>query len=659
MNFFEHQEQARKRTGRLVFLYGVAVGLIMLAIYAVILGVLYYYGAPKGDTLPTLNWWNPEIFISVCIGALAIIGGGTLYKIKELSGGGTVVAEMLGGVPVKPDTTDFHERRLLNVVEEMAVASGIPVPTVFILPDEEGINAFAAGFTPQDAVVGITGGGTRLLTREELQGVIAHEFSHILNGDMRLNIRLMGILHGILLIALIGYGVLRMAMHSGGRARTSSRNDKKNGGGTIIIVLLGLGLMIIGYIGVFFGKLIKSAVSRQREYLADASAVQFTRNPGGIAGALKKIGGFISGSRLNSPKAEEASHLYFANGIRNSFLELLATHPPLHERISRIDPEFNGKIPSSDTIEAAAQTDQQTKSAMLMGLTSATDQPPSLTKRIPISPAGMRKQVGTLDADHLKYATEWLSQVPDELRHATREPTGAQAVAYTLLLAKQTEIRARQLHHLASSVPGDMYQAILAQAVSVAMIPIATRLSLASLALPALRNLTPENYRGFRENMFFLASADMEIDLFEYTLMRMLARHLDPLFGKAAPTTIRYTNFKEITAPCHALLATLAWFGQAEETTAAKAFAKGLEQLLEIANAPLPPQANCTLIAFDKALESLVAAAPLLKSQIINACTACCAADGFITLEEGEMLRAVADALDCPIPPIISQIHEP
>src|SRR5690606_28971990 len=258
--------------------------------------------------------------------------------------GGSVVAGLLGGLPVNPATDDPDERRLVNVVEEMAIASGVPVPAIYVLPGEESINAFAAGYGVHDAAVAVTRGALKHLTRDELQGVIAHEFSHILNGDMRLNIRLIGLLHGLLLLALIG----RVLLRSGGR----SRGRRKEKGGSVQVALIGLGLVLLGYIGVFFGKLIKAAASRQREYLADAAAVQFTRNPEGIAGALKKIGALGAGSRIVHPRAEELSHLYFASGLRSSFAGLFATHPPLVERIRRIDPSFSGDF--EGVFEAAA-----------------------------------------------------------------------------------------------------------------------------------------------------------------------------------------------------------------------------------------------------------------------------------------------------------------
>ena len=332
MTFFQQQEAARKRTLILIGYFVLAVICIIAAIYTVIVVMLHNVkdDATGASLLPSL--WNPEIFTITALVTLLIIVGGSIFKILALRGGGSVVARNLGGRLVLPGTRDPDERKLLNVVEEISIASGVSIPAVFVLEDEAGINAFAAGFSPNRAAVAVTRGCMKLLSRDELQGVIAHEFSHILNGDMRLNIRLMGIIHGILIIGLIGRAMVRSVTRS--NRRSSSRSGKDSGGPVLV---LGISLFIIGYIGVFFGKIIKAAVSRQREYLADASAVQFTRNPVGISGALKKIGGLSHGSLIENSSAEEASHLFFANGLGQAFLNLLATHPPLTERIQRIE----------------------------------------------------------------------------------------------------------------------------------------------------------------------------------------------------------------------------------------------------------------------------------------------------------------------------------
>ncbi len=317
MDFFERQDTARRYTKWLLLYYPIALILIVASVYLVVSLVVTHAVA-----------WNTQLFACVTIGTLLLVAGATLLKINELRGGGGTVAMMLGGVPVDPNTRDPDERKLLNVVEEMSIASGTPVPEVWVLRKEPGINAFAAGRDINDAAVAVTESAMRLLSRDELQGVIAHEFSHIFNADVRLNVRVMGLLHGILVIALIGRAFMR----------TRGRKNP--------LPPIGLGLFVIGSTGFFFGKIIRSAISRQREYLADASAVQFTRNPLGLAGALKKIGGVVHGSTMISGNAEEASHFFFANGVSGFFTGLMSTHPPLDKRIRLLDPDFDGKYPA-------------------------------------------------------------------------------------------------------------------------------------------------------------------------------------------------------------------------------------------------------------------------------------------------------------------------
>jgi Zn-dependent protease with chaperone function len=268
-----------------------------------------------------------------------VIGGGTLFRTAQLRKGGAAVADLLGGRRVDPMTQDPAERVLLNVVEEMSIAAGLPVPAVFVMDREGGINAFAAGHTVNDAAVAVTRGMLESLSRDELQGVVAHEFSHILNGDMRLNVRIMGLLFGILILTVVGRGILRGSM-GGGRIRVSG--SRRGGGGQVAII--GVALVVLGYLGVLVGRLIQAAVSRQREFLADAAAVEFTRNPSGLAGALKRIGAASAGSRIQDHHAQEAGHLFFAPGLRAGLSGLTATHPPLAKRIQRIDPRWDGSF---------------------------------------------------------------------------------------------------------------------------------------------------------------------------------------------------------------------------------------------------------------------------------------------------------------------------
>ncbi|TJY55952.1 peptidase M48 [Sinimarinibacterium sp. CAU 1509] len=328
MDFFAHQAQARQHTTVLVVYFVIAIVCIIASVY--IASAMIFHAtqtqAPAGAVWTGFVLWDPQLFLYVVIGTLSVVLAGGLYKTLALSKGGSAVAEALGGRLLDIDSVNPDERKLRNVVEEMAIAAGVPMPKIYVLDNDAGINAFAAGHAPQDAAIGITGGGMRLLDRDELQGVIGHEFSHLLNGDMRINIRIMGVLFGIVCLAVIGR-LLLYSRGGGGRGRNP-------------MMFIGLALIVIGALGIFFGRLIQAALSRQRELLADASAVQFTRNPAGLSRALQKIGRV--GSQIGSVHAAEANHMFFENGLSKPFIGWMATHPPLEQRIRAIDPSWTG-----------------------------------------------------------------------------------------------------------------------------------------------------------------------------------------------------------------------------------------------------------------------------------------------------------------------------
>ncbi len=645
MDFFEHQERARRKTGLLVVYFVVAVALIIVAVYLAVVAVLFY--GEGGGTL-----WVPELFVVISAGTLAIVAIGSLVKIVELSGGGAVVARALGGRPVAPNTRDLRERVLLNVVEEMAIASGTPVPPVFLMDGERAINAFAAGTTPQNAVIGVTRGTVDTLSRDELQGVIAHEFSHILNGDMRLNIRLIGLLSGILVIAMIGYVLMRTANWSSGLARSS---DDRKGGNPLPV--LGFCLYVIGYIGVFFGHLIKSAVSRQREFLADASAVQFTRLPDGIAGALKKIGGLSAGSRLRAPQAEEASHMLFGNGLRNPFLGLLATHPPLEERIRRIDPQFDGRFPKTQAVEYTAADIVDTKSlaarrAAVTGEGAATA---PLAASLAFQPEAAVAQIGAPRAQHLDYAAALVESLPAELARSVHDPLGAVAVIYALLLNDhEADVRRRQLEYLAGKADPRANREMLRLASLVTDLEPQAELPLVSMVVPALDALSPAQLAAFHDDVVYLVNADDKVNLFEYAVHLLVAKRLLPRVEKRRTPRVRHDKLAPLAPACSGLLSSLVSYGTRDATQAERAFALGAEKLAaDGTRVERLPASQCGLKAIDAALDQLAGAAPAIKKVVIEACAACIGADGTITVEEGELLRVICDSLDCPMPPLL------
>ena len=485
--------------------------------------------------------------------------------------------------------------------------------------------AFAAGFGTNDAVVGVTRGCVKMLTRDELQGVVAHEFSHILNGDMRLNIRLMGVLFGILALTIIGRIFLRT-------------RGKKNP-----LPLLGLALIIIGYVGVFFGNLIKSALSRQREFLADASAVQFTRNPLGIAGALKKIGGFAGGTQLASANAEQASHMFFANGLTSAWLSLFATHPPLAERIRRIDPAFDGDFTKHQADRAGSGIPPPVAAAGFAGTTASLE----------AAPEDVVSSVGAPQARHLAFASNLVAALPEKLAAAAGEPFGASALIYSLLLNSNPQTRNAQMVVIGEHVGQAIRDETLRLTPIINAIPREQRLPLAELSISALKGLSASQYHVFCDTTVHLIEADRQVDLFEYVLQRMIVRHLEPAFRPVPPPVAQYYDIGPLLPHCCKLLSCLAYWGAEDQPAAERAFHAAAGKLGSRLTLKLLGQSECGLKVVDETLDVLVLAAPPIKKRILNACATCIGHDGRVAVEEAELLRVVADALNCPVPPFV------
>jgi Zn-dependent protease with chaperone function len=586
-------------------------------------------------------WWQPDLAAGVAIATAIVVGGGSFYKIAQLRSGGSVVAEALGGALIPQRTRDPDERRLLNVVEEMAIASGIPTPPVYLLRQEEGINAFAAGFGPSDAVIGVTRGCLQQLSRDELQGVIAHEFSHILSGDMGLNIRLMGVIHGILIIGIIGYYLLRSSLYAGSSRRS---NNRDNSG--MAILAAGVGLMVIGFLGTFFGSLIKASVSRQREFFADASAVQFTRNPAGIAGALKQIAGYEEGSILASPNAPEASHLYFSQGLRGGLQMLFATHPPLEERIRRLDPNWRAGTRRERTRAMGAAT---VGAAGFAAAGSANAD--SATRDVGPTTSAI-EQVGQPSAAHIAYAARLVAQLPPTVIDAAREPYGARAVIYALLINRAADARHRQLDQLVRFGEAGIDAETRRLLPEIEALEARYRLPLIDIALPSLRALSADQYQAFKTNLRALVVADEKIELFEWVLQRMVFTHLRPHFERVKPPRLRHIPPHKLAEPCAVVLSILAHAGSPSEASVRAAFASGAAELPEIEIALLPRE-RAGLRELDRALGGLAEADPDTRQQLLRACAVCIAADRQVTQAEGELLRAIADGICCPMPPLL------
>ncbi|MCB0330711.1 MAG: M48 family metallopeptidase [Bdellovibrionales bacterium] len=619
------------------------VATIVCAVHFTLVIFFHFATADKSSAgSPILRYaFDPEIFLITASVTLLIITTGSLIKIFMLRGGGAAVATSLGGHLVPLDSEEYRIKKLLNVVEEMAIASGTPVPPIYLIP-EQSINAFAAGYSIDDAVIGVTEGCLDVLSRDELQGVIAHEFSHILNGDMRLNIKLIGVLQGLLVIALIG----RFLLESGSRGRrnSSSRNDSKDGGG--MILGLGLALLAIGWIGVLGGRLIKAAVSRQREFLADASAVQFTRNPLGLAGALKKIGGFVYGSKIAHPGAEEASHMFFGNGLGSSWMSLFATHPPLDTRILRVDPQFKGEFTEYSAEYHAPDAGEE--------LTSALS-----SHREPRSPSqtSLTDSIGNPTPEHLTQARVVLANIPLKLHQSLHSLAGAEAAILSLLTSEEENVRRKQdeiLHRRKDKKFIILYEETLQQLPPGTTSTKEFSLTILDLAMSPLALLSPVQRGQFLEITKEFILADASISLFEYMLHAVVKKHL----LSESSHTFGSLKLKEFLSSAHSLMSVCSSISSSSSPDKESSLSKaGYEEARRAFKEEIPPVPMAVsgneLELIDQALNSLQKSSPEQKQQIIVALEKIILSDDHVSQCEAEFFRAIAATLDCPVPPML------
>jgi len=637
VNFFEQQDAARRRTTHLVVLFLLAVAAIVIAVN--IVTAFFFLNMPVDQILGDGRMLASTSFYAVVtLATLALIAGGSLVQISRLSAGGTALARMMGARPLARASTEAAERRLLNVVEEMAIASGTSVPQVFVMDDQPAINAFAAGYSPNQAAIVVTRGTLDMLNRDELQGVIAHEFSHILNGDMRLNLRLMGVLGGILLLTTLG----RML------ARSASRRDSK---GTSF-ALLGFGLIAVGYIGVFFGRLIQASVSRQREFLADASSVQFTRNPDGIGRALAKIG--QSGSRVAHPLAAEVSHMFFGeatgSSIADLFPGLMATHPPVRERLRRI---YGREVAISDIVArsapvAAAPIAPAAASGFAQGnefgrsvgtrRSADAETQPAITTGAGAVIAAM----GDVSKQHADYAASLLDSLPQHARELTRTVEGAKQAMFGLLFALGGPSAQAQFGLLRAA--GEDAERVATIAAEVQGLGKIARLPLIALAAPTLKSLAPPERTAFIELLRKMIAADRRVTLEEFVVATMLEAALGERAGRAVPA--RYHKLESLAEDARLILSLIA---HATNGAAAASFEHGAKEL-GIALTLLDASA-VRLDAVKAALERLNQLALMQKPRLVKALVQCALAEGKLSVTDAELLRAICSTLDSPLPP--------
>lgn len=664
MNFFEQQEHARRQTRTLVILFVFAVITIVVAVNVAL--ALAWSWTTTGYVLG-MHDYPRGFFLTNTLITVALIAGGTLIEMFNLRDGGDAVAQMAGGRLVAPASNDMHERRLLNIVEEMSLASGVACPRVYVLDKEPAINAFAAGYNQDQAVVAVTRGTLERLSRDELQGVIAHEFSHILNGDMRLNIRLIGLLFGIQMIAGFGMHLMNFGSHT---MAVRSRDDR--GSARVVLLLTGVALFVIGYIGIFFGRLIKSAVSRQREFLADASAVQFTRNPDGIGGALRKIGGLSSrshpGSRIEHPNAEQLSHLFLGAPRQNMLKGMLATHPPIEERLRRI---FGRKV---DMLDAPPlPPEPHSIGTMLPDIpyetSSATAVASGLSSSLRSAGASSAEAgSGSSMATPAQQAT-WTTfgagaqsesrNLPPALDSATHDPQAACALVYALLLEKTQggEGRTAQLAILQQHAPD---QAALTSVLADAMtsLPQSARLPLLDRAMPALTMLSEAERLNVLANADRLIAADNRRTLAEFVVETVLARRLDAHSGRPAP--VRYEDLRALRADCAALVSLVAHVGASTVALDdAELFALGAAQYpkLQLSPADMVKPEALDFVRVRTALEHAHQLAPLAKPILIKMLLAAAGKREPMPVALADLLRAICAAIEAPVPPVVADTY--
>jgi Zn-dependent protease with chaperone function len=634
MNFFKRQDEARRASRRLVVLFALAVVAVVAAVDLVVFLLMRQGEAHAHGYLPPLGEWlamHPRMVVGTTLAVLAVIAIASFYKTMVLGGGGGVVARSLGGVRISSDTSDPQQRRLLNVVEEMAIASGVPMPEVYLLEQESGINAFAAGHNPSNAAIGVTRGTLTTLNRAELQGVIAHEFSHILNGDMQLNVRLMGLLFGLLVIALIGRTVLRGA--------TRVRGDRK--GGVLIVVLIALAVLIIGYVGLFFGRLIQAAVSRSREALADASAVQFTRDPGGLRGALVKIGASTAGSRVGNTEVEEVAHMLFAPGMSRFF----ATHPPLLERLKAIDPRFDPQeIERARARMMAATVEAETPAAQARAAEYVIDLPAA-------APSVVSQLVGNPGTVHMELAREIRQSLPEAIVVAGRHAQSARALLLALALDSNPGTRAGQKQVIAQRLSVEIAAATAALEPDVDALEPEQRSPAMMRGFSALRQLTHEERVQLMACLNGMLPTDGNVSLHSYVLRKLAQMHLRDDLDPGARA--RRLTLDVVRQDAQVLFSVLAQHGQSDETSARRAYEAGMHHLFP-RERPAYGIAGPWSAALDLALSRLDQLAPIAKEQLVEAMVATVTHDQQLTIGEAELLRAVCASVHCPLPPLVA-----
>ena len=652
MNFFEQQDVARRNTRLLVLLFLLAVAALIIVTNAAVAALLFFgrdynlYTGSRGDTGGFLSYLSWARCGTIGLAVTATVALVALAQWWQLSTGGKVVAESLGGSRILPQTRDTAERRCLNVVAEMALAANMPVPPVYVLDRERGINAFAAGVTPADAVIAVTRGAIEQLKRHELQGVIAHEFSHILNGDMRLNIRLAALLKGITFIGDVGHILLR----SSNRARTGVRHSQNRGAAAL--PLLGLALWLLGLLGALAAGFIKAAISRQKEYLADASAVQYTRSAAGIADALKVIGGYIPGTLVHAARARAMSHIFFGE-VEHRVWQVFATHPPLAARIRRLDPDWDGQYIERRPRHYAAQPARAGDAQAGVGRAALVAAALAAGVDDDVVPLEVNPpKADAADADcgpgspQARGSEAAARDIPAVFVQHSREPLGAQALIYCLLLSDRDQARQTQLALIAKTGIAGLADLVYTLCPGVRQLGAPRRLPLLELCLPALKAMSAPQYRQFKDTLLALIQTDRATELHEWCLFQLVRHYLDPEFTALKPSRARYRKLAQVAHPVRVVLSVLAHHGSGEPPAV---FRLGADELGFQSMQLLPPP-QCSVTAFSRAVHQLADCYPLLQPRLLKAMALAAGADGLLSAPEREIIASIAAVMDCPRP---------
>ena len=585
---------------------------------------------------------SANLYLIASLGTLAVIALGTLEILARLSLGQAELATLLAGRPIGRGSGRDDERRLINIVDELSIASGLAAPPLYVLNRESGINAFAAGASPSQAVIVVTQGALEQLSRDELQAVIAHEFSHILHGDIRLNLRAVYVLQGIVFLSAIGR--FMMQYYSGAGTEEGRRFFH------LPFALVGAGLFAIGSVGLLFCRIIQASIARERENLADASAVRFTRNADALCGALARIRMNVEGSRVRNWHADALAHMLFAPPSPGWLRALVATHPPIEERMRRTNPHVSPAF-YFDKARRPRITEVKQREEKI----PEKEKPQTIVPRRLTGVAALIATIGEPGAEHLEYASGLLAYLAPPIREALRDPLGAQAVMLGCVLEEEMTSRVRQLEALRALGMEDLARKAEVIAPHLRQLDRAYRLPLVALAVPALKALEETGRGAFLEALRRVLQADQRFTLSEFVLATILDWTLGPKARRAG--RVRYRERAELAAETALVLSLLAHAGAAAGDAAAaqSAFDRGRESLAMPALV-LADKDSLQLSQVSQALERLSILAPLEKAGLLEGFASAVAADGNVRLTEHELLRAVACALDCPMPPSLGAL---